>query len=35
MVAIKVQPGADHADKVVLVRDVKKEQMNGDGGFDE
>jgi len=35
MAAIKVQIDPDNSDKVVLVLDVTKEQMNGDQGFDE
>jgi len=35
MAAIKVQTDPDNVDRVVLVLDVTKEQMNGDQGFDE
>ena len=35
MHAIKVQQDPDHHDRVVLVLDVTKEQMNGAQGFDE
>lgn len=35
MQAIKVQPDPDNSNRVVLVLDVTKEQMNGAQGFDE